>query len=171
MTKATTKLVSKTQAKPANPSVTPISNRKEDNQSVMTRWLRQQRVFGYLHSVREIPNSFPKKIGATISVPQGEVRDWETFQVVVNFFDAHMLFNEYKCAVEDKETNVTVWFDVTNIKSKHYIVQEGDKKGEVVDYWSCTLNNLSSMSVDGNVVYSQDEKVSISSEQYYSEHK
>lgn len=171
MNKTATKTASKPQAKKANASVTPISKQKDDNQNGMTRWLRLQKVFGYLHSIREIPNSFPTKLGATITVPQGKMREWETFQVVVNSFDAHMLFNEYVRAIEDKETKVTVWFDVTNIKSKHFIVEDGDNAGEVVDYLDCTLNNLSSMSVDGNVIYSQDEKIAISANQYYAENK
>ena len=159
----------KTNSNIDNSNITDISYKQEENQGGYSQWLRQKKVFGYLHSVREIPNSFPSKIGATISVPQGDVRDWETFQVVVNFYDAHMLFNEYKVAVQDKNTNVTILFDVTNLKSKHYLIQEGNRKGEIDDYWSCTLNNLSKMSIDGNVVYSQEDKISVSAQQYYSE--
>lgn len=170
-----TKIIAKSTSKIQEPAktsvVTNIRDKAYENQNGYTQWLRQKKIFGYLHSVREIPNSFPQKIGATISVPQGEVRDWETFQVVVNSFDAHMLFNEYKCAVDDKESNVTVRFDVTNVKSRHYIVPEGEKKGDIVDYWDCTLTNLSGMSIDGNVVYSQEEKISVSAQQYYSANK
>lgn len=171
MAKAAMKTASKPQAKKTNQSVTSISNKKDDNQSGMTRWLRLQKVFGYLHSVREIPNSFPTKLSATITVPQGKVREWETFQVVINSFDAHMLFSDYMRAIENKDTKVTVWFDVTNIKSKHFIVESGDNAGEIVDYLDCTLNNLSSMSVDGNIIYHQDEKIAISANQYYAEDK
>jgi len=170
-TKTIAKSTSKTQEPAKTSVVTNIRDKAYENQSGYTQWLRQKYVFGYLHSVREIPNSFPQRIGATISVPQGEVRDWETYQVIVNSYDAHMLFNDYKTDVEDKDTNVTIRFDVTNIKSKHYIVEEGENKGNIVDYTDATLNNISSMSVDGNVVYSQEHKISMSAKDYHSQTK
>ncbi len=159
------------QKQPAKNKVSPIRGKSQGNQSGYSQWLRHKKVFGYLHSVREIPDSFPTKIGATISVPQGENldRNWELFQVVVNSYDAHMLFNEYKVAVEDKETNVTVRFDVTNTRSGHFIVEEGADKGKIVDCIDCTLTNLSSMSINGDVVYNQEDKISVSAQQYYSE--
>jgi len=165
-----TKSVAKNQQKSVENKVSHFRNKSQGNKGGYSQWLRQRKVFGYLHSIRDIPNSFPSKISATISVPQGEDfnRDWELFQIVVNDYDTRYFFEEYKRAVEDNDTNVTVKFDVTNIRSSHFIAEEGENKGNIINCWRCTLTNLSNMSVNGDVVYNLDDKISVSAQEYYS---
>ncbi|MGH1486963.1 MAG: DUF3577 domain-containing protein [Cellvibrionaceae bacterium] len=157
MTKAAKSTASNTTQANSNGNVRAISNNNRNPARESSQWIRVNKVFGYLHEVRIIPNSRPQKLGVTISVPQGsdEHRKYIPYQLYVNAIDAHLLFLEHQTAIEDKERNVAVNFDVTNLAPDYYKVPEGPRKGEIVPCQTGSLKDINSMKIVDEVVYSK----------------
>lgn len=119
------------------------------------QYLGLDKKFGHLHEFREIPNSNPKAYTVKISVPQGQGNNirYQDFELYVKTADALLLFMEHKELINDSSKKSTIRFSCTNLHTGGYIVQSGQRAGNVNTFLKGNLNYLFSVKIDGQQVY------------------
>lgn len=130
------------------------------------QYLRFEKLFGYVHEVRAIPQSKPQAYAAKIAVPQGQGQriQYLTFELYVKSAEALVLLLDQMDAIDDDDTKVTVRFSCNTLYPKAYIGQRGKYEGEIVSYFSGNLSHLFSMKVDGEIVYGDRQRGSENTE-------
>jgi len=121
------------------------------------QYLRFEKLFGYVHDLRVIPNSSPSAYVAKVSVPQGQgerVR-YVNFELNVKSADALVLFLDQQPVIVDDNKKVTVRFACHSVYPKAYIAKQGKFEGQVMPYFSAQLSYLFAMKVDGQFVYGE----------------
>lgn len=132
-------------------------NHTGNNNGDFKQYLGFDKRFGYLHELREVPDSNPKVYSARIAVPQGQGKhiNYVNLELYVKSAEALLLFFDHIEAINDDDTRVTLRFSCSNVYPKAYIGQSGSRAGEAIAYLSGNLSHVFSMKVNGQFVFGE----------------
>ncbi len=120
------------------------------------QYLGFEKKFGYLHEVKEVPGTTAYAV--RISVPLGTSKDadnmyYENFDLYIKNLSDYFLFQKYEDAIMSDDVKVTVRFACGNLRTKAWMIQTGERQGEVASGFGGNLTYLYSMKVDGFMVH------------------
>lgn len=120
------------------------------------QYLGFEKKFGYVNEFKKLKHSNTHVV--RISVPLGTSKNpenmhYENFDLYIKPAEAFFVLDEHKDAIADKDVKVTVRFACGNVRTKAWMIQTGERQGQVASGFGGNLTHLYSMKVDGFMVH------------------
>lgn len=133
--------------------------------SEFKQYLYQDKVFGYIHEFKRIPNIEQSRYVIKVSVPLGNSRTgiyYEIFELYIKDADALMTFMDNKDHINNEDVKTTVRFKCGSLRSHAYIAENGERAGQAISYMRGNLTYLLTMKVEGDTVHGfQDRELGV----------
>lgn len=129
---------------------------QSNNSSGFSQYISKDKMFGYIHEFKRIPNIEQSRYVVKVSVPLGSSGTsifYETFELYIKDADALMTFMDNQEHINNKGVKTTIRFKCGKIRSKAYIAESGERAGQAISYMSGHLNYLFTMKVNGETVH------------------
>ena len=128
----------------------------QGNYNEFKQYLGFDKKFGYVNEFKKLKNSNTHVV--RISVPLGTSKNpenmhYENFDLYIKPAEAFFVLDEYKDAIADDDVKVTARFACGNLRTKAWMIQTGERQGQVASGFGGNLTHLYSMKVDGVMVH------------------